>query len=179
MNPWRDKPQKSEIENRTAKKGKGNIQGKHIIHPSIVTMMLITVDRLKEIPYAVVSNDDHVDVSEKATEESFAVGGAAKGNSILVTGREDENSYDMAGVMNNFHRREHEIRYYKELENTNTFILDKEMNISAFLVVTYCANFYPHYRQDCPNAKHQSRALYVTSAHLISYRVKLHKMYRN
>jgi hypothetical protein len=27
-------------------------------------------------------------VSERATEESFAVGGAVNGNSILVTGRE-------------------------------------------------------------------------------------------
>jgi hypothetical protein len=51
----------------------------------------------------------------------------------------------MVEVIDNIHGHEHEIRYYKELENTNKFILGKEMNISAFFVVTCCANFYPHY----------------------------------
>jgi hypothetical protein len=49
----------------------------------------------------------------------------------------------------------------------------------ALLVVTYCANFHTDYRQDCPNTKHQSCALQVTRAHLISNRVKLYKMYRS
>jgi hypothetical protein len=42
----------------------------------------------------------------------------------------------MAEITDNFHGHEHEIGYYKEPENTNTSILGKEMNISAFLVVT-------------------------------------------
>jgi hypothetical protein len=90
-------------------------------------------------------------VSERASEECFAVGGAANWNSILVTGREGENSYYMAEVIDIIHG--HEIGYYKELENTNTFILGQEMNSLAFLVVTYCANFHPHYQQDCPKCQ--------------------------
>jgi hypothetical protein len=64
-------------------------------------------------------------VNERATEESFAVGGVANRNSILVTGREGENSYYMSEVTGNFHGHEHEIGYYDELENTNTFNLGK------------------------------------------------------
>jgi len=42
-------------------------------------------------------------VSERVNEESFAVGGVANGNSILVNGREWENSYYMTEVTDNFH----------------------------------------------------------------------------
>jgi hypothetical protein len=42
-------------------------------------------------------------VSERANEGSFAVDGVVNGNSILVTGREWENSYYMAEVADNFH----------------------------------------------------------------------------
>jgi hypothetical protein len=42
-------------------------------------------------------------VSERANEESFAVGGVANGNSILVAGREWDNSYYMVEVTDNFH----------------------------------------------------------------------------
>jgi hypothetical protein len=59
----------------------------------------------------------------------------------------------MAEVTDNMHGHEHEIRYNQELENANTFILGQEMNISAFLTVTYCANFHSHYQQDCPKCQ--------------------------
>jgi len=43
----------------------------HPIHPNIYRLFIIL----------------------KATEESFAVGGVANGNSVLVTSRDEENSY--------------------------------------------------------------------------------------
>jgi hypothetical protein len=55
--------------------------------------------------------------------------------------------------MNDFDGNEYEIGYYKWIENTNKFILDKKINIPAFPVLTYEGSFHPLYQQDHPNGK--------------------------
>jgi hypothetical protein len=77
-----------------------------------------------------LSNDEYAEVSEKeiatVPEESFAVGDVAKGDFILakLAGKRST-SYYIAEVMNDCNGYGWEIRYYKQLENTNKFFLDK------------------------------------------------------
>jgi hypothetical protein len=60
---------------------------------------------------------------KKVTEESFAVGDIAKKDFVLVelAGKRSISHY-MAEVVNGY---EYEIGYYKQLEDTNKFILAK------------------------------------------------------
>jgi hypothetical protein len=82
----------------------------------------------------------------------------------------------LAEVTNNIHGHEHEIEYYKKLENTNIFILGQEMNISVFLVVTYCANFHPHYQQGCPKCQASQLCF---AADFTAFNLKLSKAIQN
>jgi hypothetical protein len=102
-----------------------------------VKQRLITVDSSEENPehitYTELSDDDCTALFEseisdviKKMEESFIFGDAAKGDFVLVklAGKMSIFHY-IAEVMNDFDKNEYEIRYYKWIENTNKFILDK------------------------------------------------------
>jgi hypothetical protein len=88
-------------------------------------------EKAEEIPYAELIDDDYVEVSDKditnVTEESLAVRDIAIGNFILVkpVGKRSILHY-IPEVVKDFHGHKYEIRYYKLLESTNKFILDKE-----------------------------------------------------
>jgi hypothetical protein len=99
---------------------------------------LITVDSSEEnsedITYAELSNYDHTALLEsemanviKKMEESFIFGDVAQGDFVLVklTGKKKSIFHYVVEVMNDFDGNEYEIRYYKWIENTNKFILDK------------------------------------------------------
>jgi hypothetical protein len=117
------------------KKGKANPSEK--IH---VKKRLITVDSSEENPedvtYAELSDDDYTTLFESEMadfienmEESFMFGVVAKGYFFLVklAGKKKKNIFHyIAEVMNDFNGNEYEVRYYKRIENTNKFILDKE-----------------------------------------------------
>jgi hypothetical protein len=87
-------------------------------------------------------------------EESFILGDAQDFVLLKLAGKKSIFHYT-AEVMNDFDENEYKIRYYKWIENTNKFILDK-INISAFLVLTYEGSFHSLYQQDHPNGKGHS-----------------------
>jgi hypothetical protein len=69
------------------------------------------------------------------TDKRFALGDVAKETFISVNlAGKRRKSYYIAEAMNDFNGYKCEIRYYKQLDNTNKFIHDRnKINISALL----------------------------------------------
>jgi hypothetical protein len=69
-----------------------------------------------------------VNVIEEKVEESFIFAYVAQGDFVLVkvAGKKCIFFYSIAEVVNGFGGNKYEIRYYKRIGNTNTFILNEE-----------------------------------------------------